>query len=49
MNLNVPVALHNQFKSTTAAEGQNMTDVLMRFIEDYVREHSAPKPKGRRR
>jgi hypothetical protein len=49
MNLNVPVALHNQFKSTTAAEGQNMTDVLIEFIEDYVREHSAPKPKGRRR
>ena len=33
MNLNVPVDLHNSFKSTTAAEGQNMTDVLIEFIE----------------
>jgi hypothetical protein len=48
MNLNVPIELHNAFKSATAAEGQNMTDVLLEFIESYVEEH-APKPKGRRR
>lgn len=50
MNLNVPVKLHNSFKSVTAAEGENMTDVLLEFIEDYVRRHSpaARKPKGRR-
>ena len=46
MNLNVPIQLHNAFKSTTAAEGQNMTDVLIQFIRDYVARHS---PKGRRR
>lgn len=48
MNLNVPVELHNTFKSTTAAEGQNMTDVLLEFIRSYVTRH-APKPKGRRK
>jgi hypothetical protein len=49
MNLNVPIELHNGFKSATAAEGQNMTDVLLEFIQKYVAEHSSPKPKGRRK
>ena len=50
MNLNVPVKLHNSFKSVTASEGENMTDVLLKFIEDYIRRHSpaARKSKGRR-
>ena len=50
MNLNVPVKLHNSFKSVTASEGENMTDVLLKFIEDYIRRHSpaATKSKGRR-
>jgi hypothetical protein len=47
MNLNVPIGLHIRFKSVTAAQGQNMTDVLLEFIENYVAKHS-PKPKGRR-
>ena len=46
MNLNVPVELHNNFKSVTAAEGQNMTDVLLEYIKAYVAKNS---PKGRRR
>jgi hypothetical protein len=46
MNLNVPVELHNSFKSVTAAQGQNMTDVLLEFIKNYVVKHS---PKGRRK
>ena len=46
MNLNVPVALHNSFKATTAAQGLNMTDVLMEFIQNYVTKNS---PKGRRK
>jgi hypothetical protein len=45
MNLNVPVELHNRFKSVTAAQGQNMTDVLLEFIQAYVKKNS---PKGRR-
>ena len=46
MNLNVPLELHNSFKSVTAAQGENMTDVLLEFIRNYVTKH-APK-KGRR-
>ena len=49
MNLNVPLELHNNFKSVTAAQGQDMTTVLLEFIRNYVVEHSSPKPKGRRR
>ena len=49
MNLNVPIELHNAFKSTTAAEGKNMTDVLLEFIRDYVVHNSSSKPKGRRK
>ena len=46
MNLNVPVELHNRFKAATAAQGQNMTDVLLEYIKAYVAKNS---PKGRRR
>ena len=51
MNLNVPIELHNSFKAVTAAQGLNMTDVLMEFIQEYVADHgqSARKPKGRRK
>lgn len=50
MNLNVPLELHNSFKSITASQGQNMTDVLLQFIHEYVGKHSsAAKPKERRK
>ena len=45
MNLNLPIELHNSFKATTAAQGLNMTDVLMEFIKDYLKK----SPKGRRK
>jgi hypothetical protein len=48
MNLNVPIELHNTFKSVTAAEGKNMTDILLEFIQSYV-DKRAPKPKRRPR
>jgi hypothetical protein len=48
MNLNVPVELHNTFKSVTASQGQNMTDVLMEFIREYVEKYTS-KQKGRRK
>ena len=48
MNLNVPVDLHNAFKAATAAHGQNMTDELLKFIQDYVAKHKS-KPTGRRK
>jgi len=40
MNLNVPVELHNAFKSVTAAEGKDMTSVLLEFIQSYVAKNS---------
>ena len=46
MNLNVPTELHNSFKSVTAAQGKDMTTVLLAFIENYVAKNS---PKVRRR
>ena len=51
MNVNIPLELHNSFKSITAAKGVNMTDVLIQFINEYVDIHSTPKPKpkGRRK
>lgn len=48
MNLNVPVELRNSFKSVTASQGENMTDVLLEFIQEYIIKHSS-KPKGRRK
>ena len=48
MNLNVPIELHNAFKSTTAGQGKNMTDVLLEYIRSYVEKNSS-KPKGRRK
>lgn len=49
MNLNVPVELHNAFKAATAARGQNMTDELLKFIQDYVNKNAPKQSKGRRR
>jgi hypothetical protein len=46
LNLHVSVTLHNQFKAATAAEGKNMTEVLLKFIQGYVEKHSR-KPAGK--
>jgi len=50
VNINIPTSLHRQFKSITAAEGTDMTRVLMAFIEEYISKHSASskQPKGKR-
>ena len=48
MNLNVPIELHNSFKASTAAQGLDMTTVLLEFIEKYVTKNASPKPKRRR-
>ena len=42
MSLIVPPELHRQFKLATAAEGKEMSEVLVAFIEDYVKEHLPP-------
>jgi ParG protein len=44
LNVNLPVSLHNAFKAATAARGENMTDILMEFIRNYVDKYG-----GRRR
>ena len=49
MNINVEVGLHDAFKAATAAHGDNMTDVLMEFIQDYVAKHGSTTPKKGRR
>ena len=46
MNLNLPIALHNAFKAATAAEGKNMSGVVVEFIQKYVAGYS---PKGQRK
>ena len=46
MNLNVNAEIHNAFKAATAAKGLRMTDVLLEFIQDYVKKSG---PKGRRK
>ena len=49
LNINIEVSLHDAFKAATAAKGENMTDVLMQFINDYVGKNGlALKKKGRR-
>ena len=50
VNINVEVSLHNAFKAATAAQGVDMTTVLMQFIQNYVAKHgyTATKPKSRR-
>ena len=51
MNINVELSLHSAFKAATAARGENMTEVLLEFIEDYVHKNTPaalkPAKKGR--
>jgi hypothetical protein len=50
LNIHVDVRLHNAFKAATAAQGKEMTEVLLKFIEDYVQKYlppAAPKKGGR--
>lgn len=49
VNINVEVGLHNAFKAATAAQGVDMTTVLMDYIEKYVAKHGTTTlRKGRR-
>ena len=45
MNLHVPIELHHGFKAATAAQGKNMTDVLIEYIQKYVKDHPPQAPK----
>jgi hypothetical protein len=46
MNFHIDAKLHDAFKATTAAQGENMTDVLLRFIKEYVQKNQPAGPKG---
>ena len=50
LNINIEVNLHNAFKAAAAAQGENMTDVLLQYIRDYVARygHDSKKKKERR-
>jgi hypothetical protein len=50
VNINVEIKLHNAFKATTAAQGTDMTTVLMECIQNYVAKYgyATPQKKGRR-
>ncbi len=49
MNVNLGVSLHNSFKAATAAQGVDMSTVIVGFIQNYVAKYgAAPKPKSRR-
>ena len=47
LNMHVPRDLHDAFKAATAYQNESMTDVLLKFIEQYVSKH-APKANRRR-
>ena len=49
VNINVEVKLHNAFKATTAAQGTDMTTILLEFIQSYVARHGSILQKKSRR
>jgi hypothetical protein len=49
LNVNISQELHRRFKSVTAAQGLEMTDVLLAFIEQYVAKKISITPKKSRR
>lgn len=48
LNINIPFSVHNRFKAATAARGENMTDVVLELIEEYVNKQESSQKKGRR-
>jgi len=49
LNVNITEELHRSFKAATAAQGLEMTDVILQFIEQYVIKNGVvASKKGRR-
>lgn len=48
VNMNIPRDLHDQFKAAAASRGENMTDILLKHIQDYVKRFGVQTKKGRR-
>ena len=49
LNVNISEELHRNFKAATAAQGLEMTDVLLEFIQKYVDKNGLVAPKKSRR
>ena len=49
VNVNLEVSLHNAFKATTAAQGTDMSTVLLEFIQNYVAKYGSSTPRKSRR
>jgi hypothetical protein len=49
LNVNIELELHNAFKAATAARNENMTDVLLQFIQDYVARYGVRTQKKKER
>lgn len=45
LNVNLDERLHAAFKAAAALEGCRMTDLIVEFIEKYVRDHSPRLPR----
>jgi tRNA(Glu) U13 pseudouridine synthase TruD len=43
INVNLEARLHNRFKAAAAAQGKNMTEVLMEAIQAYVYASTSSK------
>lgn len=43
MNVNLEATLHDRFKATAAAQGRQMTEILVEFIEGFLRDSEKPK------
>ena len=39
MSLIIPPDLHRAFKAAAAAEGKEMTELILEFIQQYVKKH----------
>lgn len=48
VNMNIPKELHDAFKAAAAARGERMTDVLLEYIQQYVKKNGVQTKKGRR-
>ena len=49
LNVNISEELHRRFKSATAAQGLEMTDVILEWIQKYVDKNGLVIPKKSRR
>jgi len=49
LNVNISEQLHRQFKSVSAANGLEMTDLILEWIQKYVDKNGLVVPKKSRR